>query len=120
MRLDPTCLHHRAPHELSPGKEEDPHPEAWQSISAIHSSPPVQPLGRVDPQVLCASSHPLNLGILLLPPLSHQSNHHGQNQAYIWESSTKSSKAHTAFEEPPDLPCASPGATQGRPHFHFL
>lgn len=44
-----------APHEPSPGKE------AWQSISAIHSSPPVQPLGRVDPQVLCASSHPQGL-----------------------------------------------------------
>lgn len=110
--LTPTCLHHGAPHGPRPGEKEDP--EAWQSISAAHSSPPVQPQGPLCQQ---PPTKALDLGVLLLPPLSHQPNHHGQNQAYIWESSVKRSKAPTACEEPPDLLRARPGCSTRQPSF---
>jgi len=62
----------------------------------------------------------LRPGIPLLPPLSRQPSHHGQNQAYIWDSTVKSSKALTACEEPPELLCAGPGCNTRKPPLHFL
>lgn len=117
------CQWSRAPRDGHvPGSHMSaPHDPAWAKRririlkagrASLLSSPPLPSAtgqgGSLSPLCQQPPTRALNLGVLLLPPLSHQPNHHGQNQAYIWESSTKSSKAHTAFEEPPELPCARP------------